>query len=329
MASLIARAEEIKARELTNIRTSLEPLALYLNDDAVNDIFVDEGGRVSIHRFGQSIIDVPVVITENNRIQILNQIAKWQDMLININDYPVIEGTIPIAEWNSRITGIFPPWVTSPTFTIRKPPKVVFTLEDYVKTGRLSGEHYNLIYNCIQKRQNLLISGGTGSGKTTLANACLKLMAEFSPEDRFYIVQDNAELQCMAKYATLVTIKREQAVRAVQLAMRWSPRRIIFGEVRDGQVMAELLDAWNTGHPGGLSTIHADTAESTFLRVRTLLRQKYAGELPAINGLVHLIVHLRADPEIGVRIDEVLETNKYSEDYIDSLVEEEEARASA
>ena len=74
--------------------------------------------------------------------------------------------------------------------------------------------------------------------------------------------------------------------------MRWSPKRIIFGEVRDGFVMAEILDAWNSGHPGGLTTIHADSAESALLRIRTLLKQRYIGELPDISKVVHLIVHM-------------------------------------
>ena len=200
MSSVASRADDAVARELDNIRDSFSLLEPFLNDSEVNDIFIDPFGLVSVKRFGYDIEDVSLIVPERNRVQILNQIARWQGVVIDTNTYPVIEGTIPIPEWNARITGIYPPWVESATIAIRKPSTRVISLEEYVKDGRLSEDRYRTIYDYVKERKNIVIAGGTGSGKTTLANAVIDLMVRFSPQDRFYIVQDNAELQCNGKY---------------------------------------------------------------------------------------------------------------------------------
>lgn len=142
-------------------------------------------------------------------------------------------------------------------------------------------------------------------------------MAEYFPNDSFFIVEDNPELQCKAKYAELLTIDTDDAMRVIKLALRSSPDRIVFGEIRDGKVLWALLDAWNTGHPGGVSTIHANSAEGTFLRMRTLLQQAF-GIVQSVNNLVDIIIHISKSPKTGIFIDEIIETS----DYTDSQIEE-------
>jgi type IV secretion system protein VirB11 len=165
-----------------------------------------------------------------------------------------------------------------------------------------------MVVSHIEKRSNIVISGSTGSGKTTFTNACIKKMTEFSPDERIYIVEDTPELQCISPYKTQLYIRKEQAILAIQTALRWTPKRIIFGELRSGEVAAELLQAWNTGHPGNVTTIHADSAASTILRLEGLLRQVIIGTLPDISDTIHLIVHLA-----NRMVDEVLTVKEIQE----------------
>jgi type IV secretion system protein VirB11 len=304
----MARSDEMIERELNNIRLSLKLLVPLLNDPDTTDVFVSFNGNVSVKRFGKLIEDENIFLNIDKRFQILNQIAKYFEINIDFDDYPVLEATIPLPEYeNCRITGIYPPFSKSPSFTIRKPADNIYTLEQYVEKKQLAPEHYNIIINYIKDKKNIIVSGGTGTGKTTFINAVILKKSEFYPKDRFFIAQDINELQCNAQYIEWVFVRPEQAVKAVRLALRQSPDSIIFGEVRDGVVMAELLDCWNTGHPGGITSIHANTSISTITRIQTLLRQKYVGELPKITELIDLIVHLQKSPMTGMCINEVME----------------------
>jgi type IV secretion system protein VirB11 len=229
--------------------------------------------------------------------------------------YPVLEATIPVPEWkNARITGIFPPWVSGPSFTIRKPPEKIYLLEDYVRNGQLSTEYYEIIVEYIKNKKNIIIAGSTGSGKTTLSNAIIQKKCELFPNDRYFIVQDVSELQCNTKYAEMIIIRADQAITAVALSLRYTPNCIIFGEVRKGSVMAELLDAWNTGHPGGITTMHSNSSALTITRIKKLLLDHYPGEasLPDLNEYIDLIIFIRQNKETGVIIDDVMEMKKRS-----------------
>ena len=304
---------EIKTRELDNIRHNLKPFTPFLNDSKLTDIFCSTKGRVSIKRFGHEIIDTDLVIPVSHRFQILNQTAKYMEMNINFNHYPVLEATIPVPEWkNARITGIFPPWFEEPGFTIRKPPDKIYTLEEYKAAGQLTSDRYDIIVNYLKHKKNIIVAGSTGSGKTTMINALIKKKLEFYPNDRYFIVQDVSELQCNAKYADIIVLRTEQAIMAVSLSLRYSPDTIIFGEVRKGNVMAELLDAWNTGHPGGLTTIHSNSSSLTLVRIKKLLLDHYLSEnaLPDLNEYIDLIIYLQKNKKTGVIVNDVLEMGK-------------------
>jgi len=301
---------ETKERELDNIRYNLRELVPYLNDPALTDIFCSAEGKISVKCFGQPISDTELIFSMGERMQVLNQIAKYMEQNIDFFKYPVLEATIPVPEWkSSRITGIFPPWVPGPSFTIRKPPSKIYTLEDYVLNGQLSGDYYRIIVDYIQHKKNIIIAGSTGSGKTTLTNALIQKKCEFFPNDRYFIVQDVSELQCNARYAEMIVIRSDQAISAVTLSLRYTPNCIIFGEVRKGSVMAELLDAWNTGHPGGLTTIHSNSAELTTVRIKKLLLDHYPGEssLPDLHEYIDLIIYIRQDKSAGVLISDMME----------------------
>ena len=305
--------KETKERELDNIRYNLRELVPFLNDPALTDIFCSADGIISVKRFGQPIDNTGVTFTMSDRLQLLNQIAKYMEQNIDFFRYPVLEATIPVPEWkNARITGIFPPWVSGPSFTIRKPPEKIYMLEDYVRNGQLSEKRYETIVNYLRDKKNIIIAGSTGSGKTTLSNALIQKKGELFPNDRYFIVQDVSELQCNTKYAEMIIIRSDQAISAVTLSLRYTPNCIIFGEVRKGSVMAELLDAWNTGHPGGLTTIHANSAELTTTRIKKLLLDHYPGEasLPDLHEYIDLIIYIKQDKKTGVIINDVMEMKK-------------------
>ncbi|MCL2763244.1 MAG: Flp pilus assembly complex ATPase component TadA [Treponema sp.] len=301
---------ETKERELDNIRYNLRRLVPFLEDPQLTDIFCSSNGRISIKCFGQPICDTELRFAMSDRLQLLNQIAKYMEQNINFFVYPVLEATIPVPEWkNARITGIFPPWVSEPSFTIRKPPEKIYMLEDYVRNGQLSQERYELIVAYVKNKKNIIIAGSTGSGKTTLTNALIQKKCEFFPNDRYFIVQDVSELQCNTKYAEMIIIRADQAITAVTLSLRYTPNCIIFGEVRKGAVMAELLDAWNTGHPGGITTIHSNSSALALTRIKKLLLDHYPGEsaLPNLREYIDLIIFIQQDRETGVIINDVME----------------------
>lgn len=303
-------------REMQAILFSLAELKPFFEDKQVTDIWVDNG-NVSIKKFGKVREDANLHLTIQQCKNILVQIAKHMDIDIDYDNYPVLEGTIPGYE--ARITGV-QKWTKSPFITIRKRPEIVFSIDDYVAQKQLTKEKADLIKSYIKAKKNILISGGTGTGKTTFTNAVIKQMAEYTPYDSFYIVEDNAELQCRAKYAEMLTIRTEDAMRAIKLALRCSPDRIIFGEIRDGQVLWALLDGWNTGHPGGVSTIHATTAESTFKRIDTLLRQAFRQSISYID-MIDMIIHLSKSTETGMYVDEVIVTKNYTDEQVSEIAQ--------
>lgn len=310
--------ELVRQAELKSIRYSLNEITEFLDDDMVTDIWCDSRGVISIKSFGGVRSDTKKVLSIKTVRSILLQVAKFTEVPIYFDVFASLEGTIPI--WNARITGMLPPQTAVPEFTIRKPPKKIFSLEEYVESGRLSQEYYDLICSFIKDGKNIVVSGATGSGKTTFANAILKKMTEFNPSAVFYIIEDNAELQCSAKYTTYVRVKRNsvQPVMALETALRWTPTYLVFGEVRDGKVLYTLLEAFNTGHPG-FTTIHAESCEITLMRMRDMLGQLGLGELPQYNKIVNLIVHLRGDKELGCKVDEILDTSNVQGDYLESL----------
>jgi type IV secretion system protein VirB11 len=294
---------EVRNRQLGNLLRELEPLIPYFETKTVTNVYVYGEGRVQVDDFKKGVYDTKIVLPPGTRRRIILSLASLSETPINYWKRPTLESIIP--QYNIRTTAIVPPWVTSPEITFRKPPDMIFTLENYKKEKRITGEQYETIVEHIKNRSNIIVGGSTGAGKTTFTNACLEKMREFTPDERFYIIEDIPELQCRAKNKTQLYIRTEQSVSAIQTAMRWSPKRIIFGELRHGEVANELLKAWNTGHPGNITTIHADSAELTMARLKGLLREVVVGQLPDIEMFIQLCVHLTYKSDFGPVVDEL------------------------
>jgi type IV secretion system protein VirB11 len=294
---------EVKNRQLGNLLRELEPVIPYFETESVTNVYIYGDGRVQVDDFKKGVYDTEITLPPGARRRIILSLASLSETPINYWKRPTLESIIP--KYNIRTTAIAPPWVASPEITFRKPPDMIFTLENYKKEKRITEKQYKTIVEHIKKRSNIIVGGSTGAGKTTFTNACLEKMREFTPDERFYIIEDIPELQCRAKNKTQVCIRTEQSVAAIQTAMRWSPKRIIFGELRHGEVANELLKAWNTGHPGNITTVHADSAELTMERVKGLLREVVTGQLPDIEMFIQLCVHLTSKPGFGPFVDEL------------------------
>jgi type IV secretion system protein VirB11 len=189
-----------------------------------------------------------------------------------------------------------PPTVLAPTFSIRKPALLLFSLDDYVEKQVITEHQRAALTRAILDRRNILVGGGTFTGKTTFTNALLRVIAE-QTSDRLYIAEDNRELQCLApnKVSVYTERGRYEMRDAIFDALRARPDRIIVGELRDSSAL-ELLKAWYTGHPGGLATIHANDCPSMLTRFCQLIEEdRKRADRDLVAEAIHVCVHLKLD----------------------------------
>lgn len=239
-------------------------------------------------------------------------------------DTPVLEGHLPFG--GERIEGLIPPVVAAPAFVIRRHTSLRITLADYIESGILQPDQAEHLREAVTGRKNILVAGGTGSGKTTLLNALLAELADAGNDDRLVIIEDTRELRVFAaNHTRLETAINVGMTQLLAATMRLRPDRIIVGEVRDGAALA-LLKAWGTGHPGGLATVHAETAQGALNRLELLI-----GEATHVNdqirqmigqGVDLIVVIERARGAMGRRLREMAHVHDYTQNryQIESLV---------
>lgn len=282
----------IAGRKLDALRQALGVVVLEaLADPSIVEVMANPDGRVVVDRLGEGRRDLGVRLVAEARERIVRLVAEHAGETVTRTE-PRLSAALPSGE---RFQGFLPPVCEQPAFSIRKRPDVVWTLEDYVAQQVMSHEQASLLRGAVRQRCNILISGGASSGKTTLANA---LLAEPSfADDRVFLIEDVRELQCSAWDKVVVLTRRPPdpigVVDLVRDALRMRPDRIVVGELRDGAAALETLKAWNTGHPGGVATIHANSAREALPRLEDLLLEVMAnpsGKLVA--RTVDLIVHI-------------------------------------
>jgi P-type conjugative transfer ATPase TrbB len=214
-----------------------------------------------------------------------------------------------------RFQGLIPPLVASPIFAIRKPASQIFTLQEYTDQNILTESQRQHILSAIQARKNILVVGGTGSGKTTLCNAILHEIAKQFPHDRTAIIEDTLELQCsVANKIQLRTSDNRTMDDLLRYCMRLRPDRIIVGEVR-GKEAHSLIKAWNTGHPGGVSTVHANDARRGLMRISQLVEEAGVPSAPeSIAQAVNMVIYISRDTNVstGRSVKEVLLVEGYN-----------------
>lgn len=207
-------------------------------------------------------------------------------------EQPRLQAELPSETFRgSRVQGFIPPLAAGPCFTIRKPPSVVYSLDDFIRQGVLTPAHRDVLGEAVVGRENVLVVGGTNSGKSTFCNGLIKEITDRCPTERLVLLEDTVELQCAAPdHLALRTAPGISLAQLVKSTMRASPNRIVVGEVRD-EAALDLLDAWATGHPGGCATLHASSAEGALLRLDRLARRaNVPSQVDLIAEAVDLVV---------------------------------------
>jgi P-type conjugative transfer ATPase TrbB len=260
----------VHGRGARMLRTALGgAIAEWLADPAVIEIMLNPDGKLWIDRLGEGIADSGIGLAAADGERIIRLVAHHVGAEVHAGA-PRVSAELP--ETGERFEGLLPPVVASPTFAIRKPAVAVFTLGDYVASGIMSPMAAEILGAGVADRLNILVAGGTGTGKTTLTNALLAEVAKTS--DRIVLIEDTRELQCAAP--NLVAMRTKDGVASlsdlVRSSLRLRPDRIPIGEVRGAEAL-ELLKAWGTGHPGGIGTIHAGSALGALRRMEQLIQE--------------------------------------------------------
>jgi type IV secretion system protein VirB11 len=295
-------------RLLANLEHNLGPVVMSaLQDPDVVEIMLNPDGKLWIEKLGQEMRLASTIEPSQGRL-IISLIASGLETVVTAEN-PIVEGELPLD--GSRFEGLLPPVVSGPSFTIRKKASKVFTLENYIEAGILSPDQASSIRQAIQNRLNILVVGGTGSGKTTLVNACIHALAELCPNDRLLVLEDTMEIQSESPNTVFFhTSDHVDMRRLVKVTMRYRPTRIIVGEVRDGAAL-DLLKAWNTGHPGGIATVHANSAAEGLDRLEELIAEATpAPKQKLIGKSVGLVIFIERTPG-SRRITEILKVTGY------------------
>jgi type IV secretion system protein VirB11 len=257
------------------LRTAMGPaIAAALGDPRVIEIMVNPDGALRVDILGEGRVDTDVMIDPSQTERIIRLVASYARAEVH-GDAPIISAELPAYEAGragERFEGVLPPVSTGPCFSIRKPASRLYRLEDYVRDGIMSETAAALLRDAVTRRSNILVAGSTSSGKTTLANALLAEMA--SIDERIILIEDTRELQCPA--ADSVALRTRPGIISmadlVRSTMRLRPDRIIVGEVRGPEAL-DMLKAWNTGHPGGIATVHANSAAAALYRLESLVQE--------------------------------------------------------
>ena len=252
------------------LRTALGPaIAAFLEDVSIVEVMLNPDGRLWIDRLAGGLEDSGRTMSASDGERIIRLVAHHVGAEVHPGS-PRVSAELP--ETGERFEGLLPPVVAAPAFAIRKPAVAVFTLADYVAAGIMAADQAEALRAAIAGRQNILVAGGTSTGKTTLTNALLAEVAKTA--DRIVLIEDTRELQCKAP--NLVALRTKDGVVTlsdlVRSSLRLRPDRIPIGEVRGAEAL-DLLKAWGTGHPGGIGTIHAGTAIGALRRLEQLIQE--------------------------------------------------------
>ena len=261
---------EAHSRRRAMLKTAMgTDIVAALADPAVVEVMVNPDGALRLDRLGTGRLDTGVRLGAAEVERIIRLVASHIRLEVHAGN-PIVSAELP--ESGERFEGLLPPVSTAPCFSIRKPAMRVYTLEDYVADRILLAPQADLLRAAVRERCNILIAGGTSSGKTTLANALLAEMATL--DERIIILEDIRELQCAAPDCVSLRTKPGIVSLAtlVRSTLRLRPDRIVVGEVRGPEAL-DMLKAWNTGHPGGLATIHANSAKSALYRIEQLIQE--------------------------------------------------------
>jgi type IV secretion system protein TrbB len=301
--------QDERFRALLKRQLGPEILAV-LDDPKTMDVMVNADGRVWLDLHGKGMVEAGFFLPPTQIEALIGTVAAALGTVADA-DHPIVEGELQLNR--IRFEGLMPPVVEAPVIALRKPAQFLYTLKDYVRDGILKPEWAELLSEAVAHKQSIVAVGGTGSGKTTLLSALINEMVERSdPNDRYLILEDTREIQCKA--ANVVYMRTNEAAdltRLVRATMRLRPTRIIVGETRGPECLA-MLKAWLTGHPGGVTSVHAGSARGALTRLSGLIQEAGVGPQPElIAETVNLIALIEMTPQ-GRRVTELARLEGYS-----------------
>ncbi len=284
-----------------------------LEEPGVVEIMLNADGTLWIERLSAGMECIGTMLPSQAESVICSVAAYHKEIVTREN--PIFEGELPLN--GERFEALIPPVVSAPVFTIRLKASKIFTLAEYVSASIMTEHQREMIESAVLNRRNILVVGGTGTGKTTLTNAIIEAIERLAPDHRLIIIEDTAEIQCSAKNVNLLhATDTVDMLRLLKATMRLRPDRILVGEVRGPEALA-LLKAWNTGHPGGAATVHANGARAGLIRLEQLIAESSANPMQRlIAEAVNVIVSIIKTPE-GRKIDEILTVRGFQDgDYV-------------
>lgn len=302
------RGAEARRRLVNNLRSSLGPTIMAaLEDPRVVEVMLNPDGNLFVERIGSGV-ELSGRMSSHDAETVIGKVAHALKTEVTA-DRPIISGELPPD--GHRFEGILPPAAPAPVFNIRKRASMLIRLDQYVADAIMTTHQVQIIREAIANRLNIVVSGGTGTGKTTLTNAILAELVEVTPDHRLVILEDTAEIQCAAEnHVSLHTTDTVDMARLLKSTMRLRPDRIIVGEVRDGAALT-LLKAWNTGHPGGVVTVHSNSALAALTRLEQLVAEVSIQPMPEVIGeAVDLIVSIERAPQ-GRIVREILKVEGF------------------
>jgi len=257
-------------RQRSMLRTAMgRTIAAALADPHVIEVMVNPDGALWLDRLGEGRTETGARLEAAEVERIIRLVASHIRAEIHAGN-PVVSAELP--EGGERFEGILPPVALAPCFAIRKPAARIYTLDDYIRDRIMGPLQADMLRRAVADRRNILVCGGTSSGKTTLTNALLAEVAACN--ERVILIEDTRELQCAARDCVALRTRAGAVTLAdlVRSTLRLRPDRIIVGEVRGSEAL-DMLKAWNTGHPGGLATLHANSARAALYRLEQLVQE--------------------------------------------------------
>ena len=302
----------VRERAKTKLVRDLGPLVIdALNDPKTIEIMLNADGNLWQEKLGEKMTCIGHLALHRGEA-VIKTIAGYHGKEITRHK-PIIECEFPLD--GSRFAGQLPPIVPAPTFAIRKKAVAIFTLDQYVTAGIMTAVQAETIKKAIRDHRNILVIGGTGSGKTTLVNAVINEMVLTNPRERIFIIEDTGEIQCSAKnFVQYHSTLEVSMTMLLKTTLRMRPDRILVGEVRGPEAL-DLLMAWNTGHEGGAATLHANNAKAGLDRLAMLISMHPDSPKPIeplIADAVHVVVHIARTNE-GRQVQEIIEVKGYKD----------------